>query len=939
MIHQLLPSGIKLLLPALLFFFPCTAFAVQVDFTVKERGGIARQQGHILASIPFARKTAVYDTDSLQIEGKKAEFTVLSRYDGAPNDTTKPIRVVLANFQDDFAAKQKRQYQLSTTGEKTAPGKNLAKEYSDYIEVDTGAALFRISKEKGNLFDLVKIDNKIITEKPQNSGMSVIVNKRRYSSEFSAPDSCTIFRNGHLSTVIVVQGTFKDANQNILRPQCPKKGNAPAPDSAVAYALYYTFFRDKSFVFVEQTLKNNGRGWSRYPTTPVEYLYLDTWQTNLEITSMPATRNISAKGYKDKDSSACYLLKQEEKKDHGFEVKGYDFTATLKKDEEKVKKWRRYNSYIAMDSRNRGVMTAEKWFWQNYPNAWQIRQNNLTSLFLPPRTKDHRGFTPPPEISAPDLPNRYLDAGQQYRILGGMWKTHRTLYYFYNTKKPAFSETVAALQAPLQIQFSPSYWGNTNFFGTLFDANFTTNYTFPAGEKLDKTISRWRCYARSIWDQKYDNRFGLAFSSLRKKREIPLWQWRDKAGNKKYTYPSWYGWLRFGGSPRSLNFGFNNQHYDFSWQAYLVAMRDQYYPAYELYEELVEHLADVLTLHDPLAKPSSGLSDDILLHGAQRYEQDSLGDNYTYRTFNINDPHYGNAHAWTNGIFLYYLLSGSPRYKEILDSYLAHVKAAKSMGAAKGEIRDLSRLIGAAINYWDVLGKPAALQDAWEIWQRLEKNGIQINKEMFALDSRISKNKIWIGYDSMSIPYIIRLYYTLKEAAYNDQAIHLKQKLIEMAQWNKQMVLTAWPHPPGSYSYNNGKRQYYKYTTANALYLNPEAKGDMTTTLSYHWDTKHFNANYSLAWCDLYAFMYRITGKDEWLTMARTAFKDRFRYNFANRNGQQEDPTQPFWQPYGIPKYPSSGSWKFGLATTIPLFYLQTEQWLTTGWTPEANIK
>ncbi len=931
---QLPFSKVKQLLPVLFFLFPHTVFAVftsHFDFTVKEQAGIARQQGHVLASIPFARKEGIYDAGNLRVEGKEAEFTVLSRYDGAPDDTSRPIRTVLADFQDNFAAQQERQYQLTwqpvrfftDKGKETALKENLAKEYPDYIEINTGIALFRISKKRGNLFDLVKVGDETVVQEPQNSGMNVIVDKIRYSSEFSKPNSCKIFRNGHFSAVIVVQGELKDAGKTTLKAQLPNMENSPVPDSAVEYAFYYTFFRDKSFVFVEQTLKNNGRGWSRYPNTPVEHLYLDSWQTNLEITSIPSARNVLAKDYKDKYSFATYILEQQEKNDHGFEVKGYDFSASLKRDGQKVKKWKRYDAYIAMENGGKGVMTAEKWFWQNYPNAWQLERNNLTSLFLPPRPANYSGFTPPAGISAPNLPDRYLDANQQYRMPGGMWKTHRTLYYFYNTDKPAFREAVAELQAPLQIQFSPSYWGRTNFFGTLFDAEFKTGYTFEQGERLDDAISRWRNYARSIWDPQANSRYGKSFSTLREERRTPIWEWRDEAGEKKYTYPSWYGWLRFGGSPRALNFGFNNQHYDFSWQAYLVSCREQYYPAFKLYEELVEHLADVLTLHDPSAGLSISQSDDILLHGAQRYEEDALGDNYTSRTLNINDPHYGNAHAWTKGVFLYYLLTGNPRYKEILDSYLFHVNASKSVGAAKGEIRDLSRLIGAALNYWDVFGDPAALDSAWEIWQRLEKNGVEIGEGMFAFDSRVTKEKIWIGYDSMTIPYVIRLYYAFKNLAYYDQASHLKNRLLQMGQWHEQKVLAAWPHRPGTYN-SNGK--YYKYTATNALYLNPEAKGDMSENLPYHWDNHHFNANYSLAWCDLYAFLYRETGDNKWLERARTAFKDRFMYNMANLNGQKEDPKKPFWQPYGIPLLPKSGSWKFGMATVIPLFYLQTEQ-------------
>ncbi len=904
-----------------------------IDFSVQERAGVARHNEHILASIPFAKESCIYDVDNLKIVDKEAEFTVLSRYGGAVDDTSRPVRVVLADFQDDFRPGQKRKYHLASTGGQPPSGPKLVTEHDNYVEINTGSALFRISKEKGNLFERVQIGKKILVDQPDDSGMSVIVNDQKYSSFFSKP-AVEIFRNGRYSAVIVVRGKLKNQKkQDLTASRYGESAEKKRPDSPVEYAFYYTFFKGKNYVLVEQTLKNNGRGWCRYPYDRIKHLYLNIWQTNLELAFLGNYRDVIFQDYSEKNTPAKFILAQEEKNSHGFDVQGYDFSASLHKEGKVVKKWQYYDGFVAAESDGGGVMTGEKWFWQNYPNAWSLDHNKLTSVFLPKRTNDYNGFTPPSGFTAPDVEERYLDNGDQYRMLGGMWKTHRTVYYFYDAAGPAmYKEVLAALQEPLRIDLSTEYWGRTNFFGTLFDANFTVEHFFPAGEKLQDAIDRWRNYAKSIWDPGFDNKYSVAFSTHRKRRKVPLWSWVDTTGTKKYTYPSWYGWLRFGGSPRALNFGFNNQHYDFSWQAYLVSQREQYYPAFKLYEELVEHLADVLTLHDPDAKSSSASEDEILLHGAQRAEQDALCDNYPDRSFVTNDPFVGNAHSWTKGVFLYYLLTGSPRYKEVLDSYQAHVQSAKMKGQAQGEIRDISRLIGAALNYWDVFGDPAALEDAWDIWQRLEGHGFSIEKDMFVLDSRIRKNKlVWIVYDSMSIPYIIRLYYALQDAGMEDRARQLKEKLFAMANWNKNMVLTAWDHAPGSYE--NHKRDYYKYTATNALYIDPKAKGDLTKVLPYRWGGKVFNANYSLSWCNLYAFVYRMTGEKIWLTMARTAFKDRFMYNFF-RKGQLENPKKPFWQPYGIPFPGSSGTWKFGMAIILPLFYLQTEQWLQAGWTP-----
>lgn len=925
----------RYILFCIMLLLPSVASGLNLDFAVTERAGVLRNNGHVHYSIPFSKKEGLLTTENFRILNHSAEFTVLSRYGGDSTDTTKPIRMVLVDFQDTVGANQSKTYTLITDGPSLSVTQKLATDQANYVEINTGPAVFRISKLSGNLFDYVKVNNTILVDKPVQSGMSVTVNGKVYSSYNSTP-TVNIFRNGDYSASVVVRGRLEDDNHSPLVAPTPQLDKI-TPDSVVGYAFYYTFYKGKTFAEVEQTLKNNGRGWSRFPYTSVEHLYLDSWQSQLQLTAADNIRDVAFKGYTESQTSASFTLRQDERNDHGFNTNTYDFYSFLAKDGTNVKTWTKYNGYAAIKDSTGGVMVADKWFWQNYPSEFIIKNNMLEYRFLPTRAPTHPGFTPPIGYSAPDLPERYLNAGPQYRMPGGTWKTHRTVYYFYTTN-PVHEEILAELQDPLIITLDPGYIGDTNFFCFQFDPNFTNDHTFPAGEKLQDSIDRWRSYARSIWDPDYDHTYGKAFQTHRNERKVPLWSWvKDSDGLKSYTYPSWYGWLRFGGSPRALNFGFNNQHYDFSYQAYLVSQRENLYPVYQLYEEMVEHLTDVLTLHDPDGAKTTSQPDDKLLNGSQRYEEDSLNDNYQNRSLDINDPHYGNAHVWTQGVYIYYLLTGSPRYAEALEQYLYHVNASKTVGAAKGETRDLTRLIGTAIDHWEVFGDSTALDSAWAIWERLEAAGSMVGTDMFALDSRIADNKIWIGYDAMGIPYILRLYYALDEAQMAMRASHLLTKIKQMAKWNRDMVMGAWPNKPGSYS--SDMSTYYKYTTTNALFLNDQAAGNFSSTLPYHWDTSFFNANYSLSYCDLYAFMFRETADPDWLDLARTAFKDRFMYNMANLNGQSENPAKPYWQPYGISASVGSGSWKFGMATIIPLLYLQTEQWISTGWKPEISPK
>ncbi|WP_028580767.1 hypothetical protein [Desulfogranum japonicum] len=921
----------KILFFLLIFIYPSTSYSFNVNFTVSERKGIERSTTHIDYSIPIPKEENILTVDNLQIENQLAEFTVLSRYGGTPEDATKPIRVVLIDFLDNFAPNETKTYTLSTRATAAQEKNPIATEQTNYIEVNTGNAIFRISKSTGNLFDYVTVNGSTLIDSPKDTGMIVNVDGVDYTSYHDTPQ-VSIFRNNSQGCVITVKGSLKDKDGNLLKPPTPSLDKI-TPDSHVDYGFYYTFHKNSSFVYIDQTLKNNGRGWSRFAYRSVEHLYVNNWRTELKLTNPTGNLNVHFENFSEVYSTEEYSLKQDELNTSGFNNKTYDFSATLlKNDNLKLKTWDKYNSYAGISDSIGGIAIADKWFWQNYPSEYHILGNKITYNFLPTRDSNYSGYTPPQGYVAEDLPERYLDTGAKYRILGGMWKTHRTVYYFH-TNSPTYQEVVASLQAPLIITLDPKYVGNTQFFNFMFDPNFISTYNFPANEKLQDSIDRWRNYAKSIWDPSYDHIYGKSFQTLREERGVPLWQWINSDGTKAYTYPSWYGWLRFGNSPRSLNFGFNSQHYDFTYQAYLVWQREIDYNVYDIFEEMVDHLADVITLHDPFVLTTNSLDDDILLNGAQRYELDSLGDNFTSRTYNINDPHVGNAHAWTRGVFIYYLLTGNPRYYEIMGQYFFHVQAAKDVGSASIETRDLTRLIGSAINYWQVTGDKQAITEALYIWNRLKNEGTQIGIDKFALDCRISSDKLWIGYDAMGIQYILRLYYALLEAGMQKEASDLRSIINKIAIWNKDMVMAAWPKKPGTY--NSDQTEYYKFTTTNALFLNSSAAGDLSLDLPYHWDTEFYNANYSLSWCDLYAFMYRETGEQVWLNMARTAFKDRFMYNVASLTGQIESPQNPSWQSYGISPNIGSGTWKFGMAITKPLLYLQTEQWITAGWSPK----
>jgi hypothetical protein len=116
-----------------------------------------RQSEPITSGLPIPRQLGLSDLTSLRVLGPDGtpvpgQFTPLARWGGAPDDSTAAIRWLLLDFQADVPAGGSATYRLQATGGPlpSFPTLNIT-DGADAVTIDTGAAVFSLSKSDGGL--------------------------------------------------------------------------------------------------------------------------------------------------------------------------------------------------------------------------------------------------------------------------------------------------------------------------------------------------------------------------------------------------------------------------------------------------------------------------------------------------------------------------------------------------------------------------------------------------------------------------------------------------------------------------------------------------------------------------------------------------------------------------------------------------------------------
>lgn len=858
----------------LYLLLPLNALALDVNFSVFERSGVNREKAPVSYGIPLPANSNIFSTDRLGITGVEAQYKVLSRYDGLPEDTTKPIRVVLVDFQTNIDANSTKNFSLNDRGTGNAIGENIAIDEGDYISINTGSLSLNISKLSGNIFDQVIVGGKQIISHPTTDGFVVIYNGIEYSSHQERPTRVTIEENGPLRCVVKVDGFFSNSSKEKLIPPAARGG--AIPDTPIRYTLRYIAYKNNSFIKLQATLKNENLGWSHINTIGTHNIKIQQAFLKTTLNGLATSKQIAIENFTENFSSGSYTLLQKEISDGSKPeyLWKYEFT----KNGTTLKEGSQYDSFFDLRDSEKGLMVADRWFWQNHPNGISVNNNEL--IF-----------------------NLWPNVGEDHRILGAIWKTHELIYYFHNADTD-FSDELANLKKRLVAKCSDTYYAQTQFFTHLIPQEIKTDFKFPGGEDLNKAILAYNNAIRAKLDKNFITQANTySIPDMRDGRMIPL-------KTNPTIYADWYGWLTFGGFPRWSNtWGYSNQHYDWAYIAFLGFLRYNDYSMLDFSEELVSHQADILVLHDPDAKENTL---DYSYHGGQRYEQDAL---FSYKediSISEQSAPMKFSHFWTNQLALQYLMTGDMRYFDAFNDCLEHcMREAKKQ--TSNETRNQTRAIAALVNGYWVFGNKNYLDEAWNTFM----NGLYSRVTNFSLGEQYINAENFtppeqrLGMDTMMIHAIVKLRDALISSGMLSEANFLDDFVLKWASHIKNSVYTLHTAgTPGTYQKNY--TEYYTYNCYSNIYIN-----------TWEWVTTVPSVYISLTYSDLFAMAYDITKDLAWMNLARNVFKDAVVYPNVGWFLTAEQPAtiSGIWLTWG-------DSWaKAGQICTRGRYYLKTE-WL-----------
>ena len=213
--------------------FPAVSLdELDLPLVVTNQLSIPRSAEPVTSGVPIPRELGLTSVTGLQLLGPDgdvvpAQFTPLARWGAGPEDEGAAIRWLLVDFQADVTASGEAVYRLQEAGavEPSFPMLSVT-ETGDALSVDTGTAVFVISREDGSLSgtDLSSPVHSVVRE----PGGAEYVSR--------APVELSVRLSGPMRVSIEVKGTYREGLQHTSR---------------------YWFYAGQAAVRVFHTVENN----------------------------------------------------------------------------------------------------------------------------------------------------------------------------------------------------------------------------------------------------------------------------------------------------------------------------------------------------------------------------------------------------------------------------------------------------------------------------------------------------------------------------------------------------------------------------------------------------------------------------------------------------------------------------------------------------------
>ncbi len=828
----------------------------------------------VSSGVPIPEKAQIKNVETLGLRTDQgrvvpAQFKVLARWHGTPEDPSKPIRWVLVDFQADVPAGGKTTYFL-VDEPPAIPGENQIRveTLESFISVDTGPAKFTIDRKVFNFFDTVTLKDADlgrtvrVLEQMGMGGLQLRdAHGKLFDSVSQPPETIEIEEKGPLKTVVRVRGVFSSPSGDYFAPPVHNSPEYPRFDqpydkSYVYYDCRMHFYAGKSFVRIILTIENNGANGRTNPEqsyAPIQAVVFDQLEA---VFRRPNARKFDfwTEGFHEQlQAGGSVWVFQDWRENLENPAKGtleptfaqgpyYE----VHRNGVVVDTGARHSGWVHVaDSRGTTLGLSVLHFWQNFPKKIQVSDHEVRLGLWP-----LEGYYP--HCRSEDFPDPKFDlycrqAGRTpnlYLLDGGRHKTHEFILSFCLKSPPQTTEILALiLRKPLMALAPASWYAETKALGLLgFEA------IEHHDEQIREAMKRFDRLQRALVDANASDN-GWTIDALRTSSK-PHWN---------YSFQNrFFGWMHFGDllwsgqAPSAL-------HYDWCLGMTLNYVRTGLRGFFDAAREMCRHRYDIDQYH---GERTDTQGNHKWINHMAFYETDAHADPTisSYMPSRVAGP----SHTWNGGLLIWYLLTGDRKAleaaEEVGQAAWNHygpggLKDATKQNCAAEETRAETWPMLNLIHLYRVTGDSNHLQLAYNIAKnrvlyREQKAGSQGYFGMGNNCDAIITGQQYNTMYSYALDPIIQVHYETQDE-------ELGKLILRMADFMKD-----------KYLFGGDTNADGLYRPLQSLYVWDEQDPDGSKSGKKGEVVKDtFNG-------DFFAYAYKLTGNPEYLKWARMSFRD-----------------------------------------------------------------
>lgn len=792
-----------------------------------------RTREPITNGVPLAADLGVMNLKHLSLLNSQkknvpAQFKVLARWGGTPEDSTRPIKWVLVTFFADIPAQTKQTYLLTQSQELStiSPALALIKKES-MLSVYTGTAEFLLDPSHTFLFKQVSLQGKPILSKPMQLRLTDLSGKTIDVADQTA--DMKILEQGPLRSVIQINGSLSNPEQT----------------SVLDYRLFITFYAGSSSVNIVSTIGNhqkaaqNGTSYDVFDYGGTNSIDFSDLRITLSLTD-PQTKKtyilpkengliqgkLTQSLYAYQDSSGTEYWNRYEQEDLPRPNANAHFRGYQIQEGSSVKaQGNHFDGWMYVGDKEKGLTVALVDFWQNFPKAFDIDKSANVGIALFPK-----------------------QAAKTFNLRVGEEKTTELFLSFSNkqTSVKKISDHANALLNPLWALAS-----NEDLIASGAIPELTsTNTSFE--ERLGKNNSTDPLLRYEYYNDRTLQEDPL-YTGLHYRNFHSLWQSSTQAPSST-DYFNHYGWAAYGNQPlEDESFGdgksgYFNLKYDFDWGAWMQFLRTR----------------------DPnwkdLAQASSRYQEQLMLHEVEtetgwdiaRWKNAVFGHAQHNESGNTNGARNKLGPvmdtAWgARGAALSYYLTGSQLSRVFVENFTTYAydfyqDRRESEYLWNASERYTANLLSVLAEGYSLTGEKKFQQLAHEVIDYYTPE-----KQPY-INGPITENSTDYVRPWMLSAYLCALgrYATIMETSNEPQeAKFAKETLVRFTDWMQSFALVQ--------SKNGWLTTNYSY------YVNADERNEQEENMLIN--------NWTLATADVFAYAFKFTGQESYLNTATSLFQ------------------------------------------------------------------